>query len=137
MIASVALFIVLFFFPEMVLKVFTGDAALIKTAANASRIIFITMPFFGFFNVGQMVFPSIGKATESFIIAIARPLVFVIPLTLILPGHYGLNGVWASFPGADVFTFILILGMLIPLYLRFRRAIAVPQALLDTKAPAV
>ena len=137
LIISVAAFVLLFFFPELVLKVFTGDGTLISTAANASRIIFITMPFFGFYNVGQMVFPSIGKALESFIIAITRPLVFVIPLTVILPTYYGLNGVWAAFPGADIFTLILILGLLIPLYRQFRKAIAMPQPQLDTGAPTV
>jgi putative MATE family efflux protein len=118
---SILTFIVLFFYPEILLGVFTSDATLIKAGAQAARIIFLTMPLFGFFNVGQMVFPSIGKAVESFIIAIARPLVFIIPLTIILPLFYDLNGVWASFPGADVFTFVLIFSMLLPLYRNFRK----------------
>ena len=136
-IICLAIFIVLFFFPQFVLKIFTGDAALINAAARASRIIFITMPLFGFFNVGQMVFPSIGKAVESFIIAIARPLVFLIPLTVILPRYFSLDGVWASFSSADIFTFTMILCMLVPLFKRFRRASAVPLPRLDTEAPAV
>jgi putative MATE family efflux protein len=131
-ILSIASFIVLFFFPEIVLRVFSSDETLIDAGAKAARIIFITMPFFGFFNVGQMVFPSIGKAVESFIIAISRPLIFIIPLTLLLPLSFGLNGVWASFPGADVLTFIMILSMLIPLYRKFRKAAAGPQSQLDT-----
>jgi putative MATE family efflux protein len=118
---SLVAFVVLFFFPEILLRVFTGDEVLIKAGAQAARIIFITMPLFGFFNVGQMVFPSIGKAVESFIIAVARPLAFIIPLTLLLPLFYELNGVWASFPGADILTFVLIFCMLLPLYRRFRK----------------
>jgi Na+-driven multidrug efflux pump len=118
---SILTFIILFFFPELLLGIFTSDEILINAGAKAARIIFLTMPLFGFFNVGQMVFPSIGKAAESFIIAIARPLVFIIPLTLILPLFYGLNGVWISFPGADLFTFVLIFSMLLPLYGRFRK----------------
>jgi len=118
---SILTFIILFFFPELLLGIFTGDETLINAAANAARIIFITMPLFGFFNVGQMVFPSIGKAVESFIIAIARPLLFIIPLTVILPLFYGLNGVWISFPGADVFTFFLTFIMLLPLYRNLRK----------------
>jgi putative MATE family efflux protein len=118
---SVIAFILLFFFPELLLRVFTSDQTLIDSAAKASRIIFSTMALFGFFNVGQMVFPSIGKAAESFIIAISRPLVFIIPLTLLLPVYYGLNGVWASFPGADILTFLMMFSMLVPLYRKFRK----------------
>jgi Na+-driven multidrug efflux pump len=120
---SVAAFIVLFFFPEVVIRIFTNDEPLIAEASRASRFIFIIMPIFGFFNVGQMVFPSIGKAIESFIIAIARPVVFMIPLILIFSHFFGLDGVWASFPGSDLLTFILTLGMLIPLFRQFKKNI--------------
>jgi putative MATE family efflux protein len=118
---SIIAFVVLFFFPEIMLRIFTSDQTLITGAAQASKIIFCTMPLFGCFNVGQMVFPSIGKAVESFFIAISRPLLFVIPLTLLLPVFYGLNGVWASFPGADAFTLVMIFSMLVPLYRKFRK----------------
>jgi putative MATE family efflux protein len=137
MIVCIVLFIPLFFYPELVMGIFTADASLIKAGAAASRIIFVTMPFFSFYSVGQMVFPSIGKAVESFIIAIVRPLVFVIPLTLILSRYYALTGVWAAFPAADVFTFAMIFFMLLPLYMRFRKAAAASLPRLDTEAPTV
>ena len=137
LILSVGAFILLFFFPEAVLRVFTSDETLIQAAAHASKIIFSTMLLFGFFNVAQMVFPSIGKAVESFIIAIARPLLFFLPLILILPAHYGLNGVWAGFPGTDLLTFALTFIMLIPLYRKFRKAAVAHRLQLDTGAPIV
>jgi Na+-driven multidrug efflux pump len=46
---------------------------------------------------------------------------------LILPRYWQLNGVWLSFPGADVLTFLLTLALLIPLIRRFQKAITIEK----------
>jgi putative MATE family efflux protein len=119
---STVAFIVLFIFPEPVIRIFTGDISLINATAFAARRVFLVLPLFGFFAVGQLVFPSVGKAKESFIIAITRPLVFITPLVLILPHFFQLDGVWLAFPGSDTLSFLLNIAMLIPLFREFRKA---------------
>jgi Na+-driven multidrug efflux pump len=77
--------------------------------------VFLVLPIFGFYNVGSLVFPSVGKALQTFIVAISRPVVFMIPLLQILPRFFDEQGVWFSFPGSDILTFILVLALLIPM----------------------
>jgi Na+-driven multidrug efflux pump len=50
-------------------------------------------------------FQAIGKAAPAFITAIARQVICLLPLILILPRHFGLDGVWISFPIADALAF--------------------------------
>jgi putative MATE family efflux protein len=124
MIFGMVAFLVLYFIPEPIIRIFTSDTQLVAASVFAARRVFLVLPLFGFFNVGSLVFPSIGKAIESFIIAVARPILFLTPLVLILPRYYQLNGVWLAFPGSDVLTFLLTLALLIPLIRRFQKAAA-------------
>jgi len=59
--------------------------------------------------VGSLVFQSIGKATQSFVTAVSRPFLFLLPAVLILPRFLQLDGVWLAFPVADALTFLLTL----------------------------
>jgi putative MATE family efflux protein len=117
-------FILLFFFPQPIFRIFTGDEQLIEKAAYIGRLVFLVLPVFGFFNVGQMVFPSVGKALQTFIVAIARPVAFMIPLLVLLPRFFGERGVWFSFPGSDILTFLLVLALLIPLIQQLKKKAA-------------
>lgn len=131
--------------PGPIIRIFSDDPELIAATTTAARITILGMPLFGFFNVGQLVFPSIGKAIPTFIISVVRPLLFMVPLALILPRFFQLNGVWATFPGSDGLAFLLTLGFLIPLIRKFRKAskeetLPVSPAVqprLDTDAPIV
>jgi putative MATE family efflux protein len=125
---SILIFIILYVFPEPIIKIFTSDQQLIKECVHVTRITFIALPLVGFFNVAQMVFPSIGKAVQSFIIAVTRPVAFLTPLVIILPLFYQLNGVWMSFPSSDTLTFLLAGAMLIPQIREFQRAAATESA---------
>jgi Na+-driven multidrug efflux pump len=115
-------FFVLYFFPGPIFRIFTDDQVLIDKAAYIAKQVFLVLPIFGFYNVGSMVFPSVGKALQTFIVAIARPVAFMIPLLLLLPRFFEERGVWFSFPGSDLLTFLLVLGLLIPMVRQFRKA---------------
>jgi len=119
-------FLVLYFFPQPIFRIFTDDEVLIAKAAYIAKQVFLVLPIFGFYNVGSMIFPSVGKALQTFIVAIARPVAFMIPLLLLLPRFFGERGVWFSFPGSDLLTFLLVLGLLIPMVRQFKKAGAVP-----------
>jgi putative MATE family efflux protein len=115
-------FLIVYFLPEPIIRIFTSDPVLIEECTYVMRRVFISMPVIGFYAVGSQVFPSIGKAIESFIVAIVRPAVFLLPMVLILPRFLALDGVWYSFPASDGLTFLLVVALLIPLLRRFRRA---------------
>jgi putative MATE family efflux protein len=127
-------FFVLYFFPEPISRIFTADEILVEKAAYIAKLAFLAMPIFGFYNVGSMVFPSVGKALQTLIVALARPLAFMIPLLLILPLFLGERGVWFSFPGSDALSFILVLSLLIPMVRGLNREHA--ESMRVEKSPA-
>jgi len=110
----VGVFLVLYFIPEPVIRIFTTDSELIALGSYAAKRIFFALYLIGFIMVGSIIFQSIGKAVQSFVTAIARPVLFLIPLILILPRFWQLDGVWLAFPITDALTFIVILALFIP-----------------------
>jgi putative MATE family efflux protein len=119
---SIALFLILYFFPGPIIRAFTNDAQLIQECVHVTKTVFVALPLVGLFNVGQLVFPSIGKAAQTFIVALARPVAFMTPLVIILPRFVELDGVWFSFPGSDALSFLLVCVLLIPLIRQFRKS---------------
>jgi putative MATE family efflux protein len=107
-------FCVLFFFPEPFVRIFSSDAELIDMAGHAAKRIFLVLYLMGFLFVGSLTFQAMGKAVQSFITALARPAIFLIPSIYILPRFLELDGVWLSFPISDVLTLILTAILLIP-----------------------
>jgi putative MATE family efflux protein len=120
----VVAYLILMIWPEPIVRVFTSDAVLVSESVVAMRYIFSMLPFFSLFNIGQLVFPSIGKVWESFIIAITRPGLFLLALVLTLPHFFQMKGVWLSFPGSDLLGFLLVVALLIPLIIKFKKAAA-------------
>jgi putative MATE family efflux protein len=111
---SVGVFLVLYFIPEPLIRIFTTDSELISLGSYAAKRIFFILYLIGFIMVGSISFQSIGKAVQSFVTAIARPALFLIPLILTLPYFWQLDGVWLAFPITDALSFMLVLALLIP-----------------------
>jgi putative MATE family efflux protein len=107
-------FMFLYFIPEPFIRIFTADIELITLGSYAAKRLFLFLYLVGFIMVGSLVFQSIGKATQSFITSIARPLLFLIPLIFILPQFLQLDGVLLAFPIAEALTFLLTLALFIP-----------------------
>ncbi len=91
------------------MSVFSTDPAVIAGGEEAMRFIFLIVPIIGFQMVTGGLYQALGKAKISFILSMARQLIFLIPLVLILPGFLGLTGVWLAFPIADGLAFLLSL----------------------------
>jgi putative MATE family efflux protein len=121
-ILSIMAFLVLYLVPGPIIRVFTSDELLIAEGVHVMKTVFLALPLAGLFNVGQMVFPAVGQAVASFVIALARPAAFMIPLVIVLPRFFQLDGVWLSFPGSDALSFLLVVAMLVPLIRRLRKS---------------
>ncbi len=117
-------FIFLYAIPGPIIKIFNTDPALVAAGIKASHLIFWSMPLMGLVMVGATSFMSIGKAKQAFILALARPVLFLIPAVLIMPRLLGIEGVFLSFPTADFFALILTVVLIIPVIRQFRRAAA-------------
>jgi Na+-driven multidrug efflux pump len=121
---SIGIFLVLYFTPEPLIRIFTDDTELISTGAYAAKLMFLSMPLMGAINLGTQMFQAIGKAVQSFITAIVRPVVFLIPLVIILSRAWELDGVFLAFPSSDSLTFILILVLIAPIIRLFKKEAA-------------
>ncbi len=117
---SVAGFLVVYFIPEAIMKVFSNDVELVSLGADASRRMMLSLPIIAPIGIGTMIFQAIGKARRAFVAAIARPVLFLIPAVFILAHFFGLNGVWFTFPVSDVFTFTFVVILIVPVIRYFR-----------------
>ena len=113
-------FFVLYFVPEPFIRIFSTDNELVAMASYAAQRIFMALYLLGVVFVGSLIFQSIGKAVESFITAIARPALFLVPLIFIMSRFMQMEGVWLAFPITDALTMILTIILLIPQIKRFR-----------------
>jgi putative MATE family efflux protein len=110
----VVVFLILYFIPQPFIRIFTADIELITLSSYAAKRLFLALYLIGFIMVGSLIFQSIGKAIQSFVTAISRPFLFLIPLIFTLPQFLQLDGVWLAFPIADGLTFILTFVLLVP-----------------------
>ncbi|MCD4817420.1 MAG: MATE family efflux transporter [Candidatus Cloacimonetes bacterium] len=109
---SIGGFLLLMFFPNFLVRMFTDDLELIKLSVNAIRLMVLALPIIGFQIIGTVVFQSIGKAFISLVLSIARQIIFLIPLILILPKYWDLNGIWIASPISDTISAIITIIIL-------------------------
>ena len=108
-------------FPHALVSIFTTDDELKRIAANALRISVIMFPLIGSQVIFTTFFQSIGKAKISMLLSLTRQVLFLIPAVLVLPPLFGLNGVWASLPVADVLAVIVTSSTLFFFIRRFEK----------------
>jgi putative MATE family efflux protein len=100
-------------FPVQIIKIFNStDTKLIDIGANGLSIFICMFIFVGAQTSCVNYFQSVGKAKKSMLLSLLRQVILLIPLTIILPHFFNLNGVWIAVPTADftssmlAFTFI-------------------------------
>ncbi|GCD10936.1 MATE family efflux transporter [Clostridium tagluense] len=90
-------------FARPLIGVFVGNnPELINMGARGLRIDLILLPILGFQILGASYFQAINEAKTSMILSILRQVIVLIPLILILPLFFELDGLWLSQPCADL-----------------------------------
>lgn len=105
-------FIIVELFPHAVASLFTTEKELVDLAIPGLRWVFAVYPLIGFQMVCATFFQSIGKPQKSIILSMTRQMLFLVPLLLILPNHWGVSGVWTSMTISD-FLSVLLAGFLL------------------------
>jgi len=108
---SVAASVIMMIFPSYLIRIFSADKAMIEGGTSALRFIFAAAAVIGAQMVAGGFYQALGKANQALILGMARQVLFFIPLVLVMPGIWGLNGVWAAFPLADICAFGLAAAM--------------------------
>ena len=83
-------------FPSVVASAFTDDEVLIGTVRCVMPVFLAGMTIFGLQRACQNMFVALGQARISIFIALLRKVIFLIPLALLLPRFWGVNGIYAA-----------------------------------------
>ena len=109
--------VILALFPTAIVSRFTkGDAEMIRIGAASLRANGISIILFGFYTVYSSLFLALGKGREGFILGACRQGICFIPVILLLPIVWGLNGIMYAGPIADVLSAVITVFMAIPLH---------------------
>ncbi|MGK0365310.1 MAG: putative MATE family efflux protein [Saprospiraceae bacterium] len=98
---AVGMFVLMMLFREELVGIFTTDTELLTKTPAAFLIVFLGLPTIQVQLISSAYFQAIGKAMPALLLTLTKQGFFLIPLILILPLYFGLNGVWMSFPIAD------------------------------------
>lgn len=98
--------------PHQIARLFTTDPELIDISAHGLRIVVCVFPFVGLQLVSSSFFQSIRIARKAIFLSLTRQLLFLVPGLIILPRHYGVDGVWMSMPIADAVATVVAVIML-------------------------
>ena len=101
------------FMPRPIAQMIMQDAGQIECAVNCLKITTMGFWMVGFQIVATNFFQSLGMAGKAVFLSLTRQILFMIPLLLILPPHFGLNGVWSCFPISDVVATVVATLMLL------------------------
>lgn len=112
-IVSIIGFIMFQFFPQSIIDLFGRNNELYNEfALKAFKIFLMLCIFIGFELTTMIFFQSIGKPVRSMILTLCKQTIFIIPLMMILPRFFGVEGVLYAGPCAEIIsvlvTFILI-----------------------------
>lgn len=99
---SFVIFISIMLGADSIVSIFSKDVRILTQTPQALRIAFMAIPLIAVQLIGSSYFQAIGKPGPALVLSLSKQGFFLIPLVLILPHYFGLNGVWYAFPIADL-----------------------------------
>lgn len=101
-------YLIIHLWPAQIVGMFTkGEAELTEMTVHAMMIYLAMFPIVGFQVICSTYFQAVGKALKSAILSLSRQVLIFIPLLLILPRFWGIEGVWRTAPIADALSVLL------------------------------
>lgn len=101
-------------FPVQIIRIFnTSDTQLINIGSKGLTI-FVSM--FSIAAVQIVIanyFQAIGKAKHSMFLSLLRQVILLIPMLLVLPRFFGLNGVWMAGAVSDFISSVISIILLV------------------------
>lgn len=95
------IYLFLIVFTAATLSLFTDNKSLVELGIPIFRITLLLLPLIGIQVIGASLFQSTGKAAIALLLSMSRQVLFLVPLVLIMPRFFGLDGVWYAMPIAD------------------------------------
>lgn len=108
-------------FPRQIASLFMQDSTQIECAVNCLHYTTFMFWLVGFQIVATNFFQALGMAGKAIFLSLTRQIIFMIPLLVVLPQAYGLNGVWMAFPISDTAATILTAVLLFALIHKIKK----------------
>ena len=93
--------------PGRLLGIFNASDYMLEIGIPALRLISLSFLHAAFGIVTSSVCQALGHGVLSLIVSVLRQLVLILPVSWLLGHFVGLSAVWAAFPFAEVFSFLL------------------------------
>ena len=95
-------------FPRQIVSLFgAGNEEYMNFAVRFMRMYLSMLILGSIFTVSLTFFSAIGKAKKGTIISLSKQVMFLLPLTIILPIFFGVTGVIIAGPVSDILAFTL------------------------------
>ena len=92
-----------------------NDMEMICIGQKALKANGLSFLLFGFYTVYSSLFLALGKAGEGFVLGACRQGICFVPIILVFPALWGLNGILYAQPAADVLSAMTALFMAVHL----------------------
>lgn len=99
--------------PAELSRAFLTDVEMVVNTAGYLTIAMSMFWMVGLQIVATTFFQAIGEVGKSIFLSMTRQVLFLIPALLILPGIYGLKGIWLCFPASDIAAFAVTVVMIV------------------------
>ena len=104
-------------FSTQIISQFTkGDTQMILAGQKSLFANGLTFILFGFYTVYSSLFLALGKGTAGFFLGACRQGICFIPVILLLPMVWGMNGILYAQPIADVISVVITVFMALHLH---------------------
>lgn len=119
---AVAFYIAFQAFPRQIISLFgTGDELYFVFSERYIRVFLMALFLDAIQPISSNFFTSIGKAKKGILLSLTRQVLFLLPLLLLLPYFFGLDGVMYAGPVADTVAAVVSGGMVVAEFRNMRR----------------
>ena len=102
-------------FPEPIIRIFgAGNQTFVDFAVLSLRVYPAAIFLAGFQMVSANYFQATGQPMKASLLSMLRQLILLVPMLLILPRFFGVNGVLYAGPITDIGSTIVVLFLMIP-----------------------
>lgn len=98
--------------PGLISRAFVADVGAIAVAEKALSTSMICFWMVGMQIIATEYFQSIGKIGLSIFLSLIRQVIFFLPLMLLLPHWFGLDGIWYTFPTSDTLATVVTVALM-------------------------
>lgn len=111
---SLIAFAVFELFPVQIISLFgDGNELYFEFATKFMRIFMFFVFLNGIQIAGTTFFPSIGKAAKGAVLSLTKQIIFLLPLLVILPNFFGIDGIIYATPISDFAAFLIAVVFMI------------------------